>query len=62
MQDIRYFGVDEDQSSGMLWNVDWSIDVDISEAAAVSLFHVKQPKTESGVTVILHNVGSCLAQ
>jgi hypothetical protein len=43
MQDSRYFGVDEDQSSGMLWNVDWSIDVDISEAPASSLFRVMQP-------------------
>jgi len=53
--------VDEDQSFGMLWNVDWSIDVDICETPAASLFCVKQPKKESGGTLILHNVGSCLA-
>jgi hypothetical protein len=54
--------VDEDQSPGMLWNVDWSIDVDICEAPAASPFRVKQPKRESGGTLILRNVGSCLAQ
>jgi hypothetical protein len=57
-----HIGVNEDQSSVMLWNVDWPIDVDISEAPAASLFRVKQPKKESGGTVILHNFGSRLAQ
>ena len=57
-----HIGVDEDQSSGMIWNVDWPIDVDISDAPAASLFRVNQPKKESGGTVTLHNVGSCLAR
>jgi hypothetical protein len=57
-----HIGVDDDQSSAMLWNVDWQIEVDISEVPAASLFRVKQPKKESGGTVILRNVRSCLAQ